>query len=39
MGRLRELGEAGAAWCVLATVGGPAAEMRELLAAAAALNR
>ena len=38
MGRLRELGDAGAAWCVLATVGGPAAEMRELLAAAAALN-
>jgi alkanesulfonate monooxygenase SsuD/methylene tetrahydromethanopterin reductase-like flavin-dependent oxidoreductase (luciferase family) len=35
MGRLRELGDAGAAWCVLAMVGGPAAEMRELLAAAA----
>jgi alkanesulfonate monooxygenase SsuD/methylene tetrahydromethanopterin reductase-like flavin-dependent oxidoreductase (luciferase family) len=34
MGRLRELGDAGAAWCVLATVGGPGAEMRELLAAA-----
>ena len=38
MGRLRELGDAGAAWCVLATVGGPGAEMRELLAAAAASN-
>jgi alkanesulfonate monooxygenase SsuD/methylene tetrahydromethanopterin reductase-like flavin-dependent oxidoreductase (luciferase family) len=37
LGRLRELGDAGASWCVLATVGGPAAEMRELLAAAAAL--
>ena len=36
VGRLRELGDAGAAWCVLATVGGPAAEMRELLVAAAA---
>ena len=35
VGRLRELGDAGAAWCVLATVGGPAAEMRELLVAAA----
>jgi len=35
IGRLRELGDAGAAWCVLAMVGGPAAEMRELLAAAA----
>jgi alkanesulfonate monooxygenase SsuD/methylene tetrahydromethanopterin reductase-like flavin-dependent oxidoreductase (luciferase family) len=34
-GRLRELGDAGASWCVLAMVGGPAAEMRELLAAAA----
>ena len=33
--RLRELGDAGAAWCVLATVGGPAAEQRALLAAAA----
>ena len=29
--RLRALGDAGAAWCVLATVGGPAAEMRALL--------
>ena len=38
MGRLAELGDAGAAWCVLATVGGPGAEMRELLAAAAASN-
>jgi alkanesulfonate monooxygenase SsuD/methylene tetrahydromethanopterin reductase-like flavin-dependent oxidoreductase (luciferase family) len=38
MGRLRELGDAGAAWCVLAMVGGPSAEMRELLAAAAAQN-
>jgi len=38
VGRLRELGDAGAAWCVLAMVGGPAAEMRELLTAAAALN-
>ena len=34
MGRLAELGDAGAAWCVLATVGGPGAEMRQLLAAA-----
>ena len=38
LGRLRELGDAGAAWCVLATVGGPAAEMRELLAAAALIS-
>ena len=38
MGRLRELGDAGAAWCVLATVGGPAAEMRELLVAAALIS-
>jgi alkanesulfonate monooxygenase SsuD/methylene tetrahydromethanopterin reductase-like flavin-dependent oxidoreductase (luciferase family) len=37
-GRLRELGDAGASWCVLAMVGGPAAEMRELLAVAAALG-
>ena len=35
LARLRELGDAGAAWCVLATVGGPAAEQRALLAAAA----
>ena len=38
VGRLRELGDAGAAWCVLATVGGPAAEMRELLVAAAQIS-
>jgi hypothetical protein len=31
----RDLGDAGAAWCVLATVGGPAAEQRAMLAAAA----
>jgi alkanesulfonate monooxygenase SsuD/methylene tetrahydromethanopterin reductase-like flavin-dependent oxidoreductase (luciferase family) len=37
LGRLRALGEAGAAWCVAATVGGPAAEMRAMLAAAAGL--
>jgi alkanesulfonate monooxygenase SsuD/methylene tetrahydromethanopterin reductase-like flavin-dependent oxidoreductase (luciferase family) len=30
--RLRELGEAGASWCVLAFVGGSAARMRGLLA-------
>ena len=36
--RLRELGDAGAVWCVLATVGGPAAGMRALLARAAALG-
>jgi alkanesulfonate monooxygenase SsuD/methylene tetrahydromethanopterin reductase-like flavin-dependent oxidoreductase (luciferase family) len=35
--RLGALGQAGAAWCVAATVGGPAAEMRALLAAAAGL--
>ena len=35
LARLRALGDAGAAWCVLATVGGPGAEMRALLAAAA----
>ena len=35
LARLRELGDAGAAWCVLATVGGPAAEQRAMLAAAA----
>jgi alkanesulfonate monooxygenase SsuD/methylene tetrahydromethanopterin reductase-like flavin-dependent oxidoreductase (luciferase family) len=34
LARLRELGDAGAAWCVLATVGGPAAEQRAMLAAA-----
>jgi alkanesulfonate monooxygenase SsuD/methylene tetrahydromethanopterin reductase-like flavin-dependent oxidoreductase (luciferase family) len=37
LARLRELGDAGAAWCVLATVGGPAAEQRALLAATAGL--
>jgi alkanesulfonate monooxygenase SsuD/methylene tetrahydromethanopterin reductase-like flavin-dependent oxidoreductase (luciferase family) len=36
LGRLRELGDAGASWCVLAAVGGPVAQMRELLAAAPA---
>jgi alkanesulfonate monooxygenase SsuD/methylene tetrahydromethanopterin reductase-like flavin-dependent oxidoreductase (luciferase family) len=35
--RLRALGDAGAAWCVVAFVGGPAAEMRALLAQAAGL--
>jgi alkanesulfonate monooxygenase SsuD/methylene tetrahydromethanopterin reductase-like flavin-dependent oxidoreductase (luciferase family) len=38
LARLRELGDAGAAWCVLATVGGPAAEQRALLAAAGRAN-
>jgi alkanesulfonate monooxygenase SsuD/methylene tetrahydromethanopterin reductase-like flavin-dependent oxidoreductase (luciferase family) len=37
LGRLRALGDGGAAWCVVATVGGPAAEMRATLAAAAGL--
>jgi alkanesulfonate monooxygenase SsuD/methylene tetrahydromethanopterin reductase-like flavin-dependent oxidoreductase (luciferase family) len=37
LARLRALGGAGAAWCVAATVGGPAAEMRALLAEAAGL--
>jgi alkanesulfonate monooxygenase SsuD/methylene tetrahydromethanopterin reductase-like flavin-dependent oxidoreductase (luciferase family) len=37
LGRLGALGRAGAAWCVAATVGGQAAEMRALLAAAAGL--
>ena len=37
LARLRALGDAGAAWCVLAPVGGPGAEARALLAAAAAL--
>lgn len=36
--RLTELGEAGAAWCVLAFVGGPALRMRALLAAASELS-
>ena len=35
LARLRALADAGATWCVLATVGGPGAEMRALLAAAA----
>jgi alkanesulfonate monooxygenase SsuD/methylene tetrahydromethanopterin reductase-like flavin-dependent oxidoreductase (luciferase family) len=37
LARLRALGDAGAAWCVLAFVGGPAAEMRARLAAGAGL--
>jgi alkanesulfonate monooxygenase SsuD/methylene tetrahydromethanopterin reductase-like flavin-dependent oxidoreductase (luciferase family) len=37
LGRLGALGRAGAAWCVAATFGGQAAEMRALLAAAAGL--
>jgi alkanesulfonate monooxygenase SsuD/methylene tetrahydromethanopterin reductase-like flavin-dependent oxidoreductase (luciferase family) len=37
LARLRALGDAGVAWCVLATVGGPGAEARALLAAAAGL--
>ena len=36
--RLVELGEAGAVWCVLAFVGGPALRMRTLLAAASELS-
>jgi alkanesulfonate monooxygenase SsuD/methylene tetrahydromethanopterin reductase-like flavin-dependent oxidoreductase (luciferase family) len=36
--RLRALGDAGAAWCVVATVATPAAEARAMLAAAAALG-
>jgi alkanesulfonate monooxygenase SsuD/methylene tetrahydromethanopterin reductase-like flavin-dependent oxidoreductase (luciferase family) len=36
--RLRALGDAGASWCVLALVGGPGAEARALLAAAADLT-
>jgi alkanesulfonate monooxygenase SsuD/methylene tetrahydromethanopterin reductase-like flavin-dependent oxidoreductase (luciferase family) len=36
--RLRALGDAGASWCVLALVGGPGAEARALLAAAAGLT-
>lgn len=35
--RLRALADAGAAWCVLAPVGGPGAEARALLAEAAGL--
>jgi alkanesulfonate monooxygenase SsuD/methylene tetrahydromethanopterin reductase-like flavin-dependent oxidoreductase (luciferase family) len=37
VGRLAELGEAGAAWCVVAPVGGSGAAMRALLAEAAGL--
>jgi alkanesulfonate monooxygenase SsuD/methylene tetrahydromethanopterin reductase-like flavin-dependent oxidoreductase (luciferase family) len=37
LGRLAELWEAGATWCVLAPVGGPGAAMRALLAEAAGL--
>jgi alkanesulfonate monooxygenase SsuD/methylene tetrahydromethanopterin reductase-like flavin-dependent oxidoreductase (luciferase family) len=37
LARLRELADAGAGWCVLAPVGGPGAEARALLAAAAGL--
>jgi len=36
--RLRALGDAGASWCVLASVGGPGAASRALLAAAAGLT-
>jgi alkanesulfonate monooxygenase SsuD/methylene tetrahydromethanopterin reductase-like flavin-dependent oxidoreductase (luciferase family) len=35
--RLRALGDAGASWCVLASVGGPGADARALLATAAGL--
>ena len=38
LGRLRALYDAGAAWCVVATVGGPGADMRALLAGAAGLH-
>jgi alkanesulfonate monooxygenase SsuD/methylene tetrahydromethanopterin reductase-like flavin-dependent oxidoreductase (luciferase family) len=38
LARLRALGDAGASWCVLASVGGPGAEARALLAAAAGLT-
>lgn len=37
LARLRALGDAGAAWCALAPVGGPGAEARALLAAEAGL--
>jgi alkanesulfonate monooxygenase SsuD/methylene tetrahydromethanopterin reductase-like flavin-dependent oxidoreductase (luciferase family) len=37
LARLRALGDAGATWCVLATVGGPGAEARARLAGAAGL--
>jgi hypothetical protein len=36
--RLGALADAGATWCVLAPVGGPGAEARALLAAAAGLG-
>jgi alkanesulfonate monooxygenase SsuD/methylene tetrahydromethanopterin reductase-like flavin-dependent oxidoreductase (luciferase family) len=36
--RLVELGDAGAVWCVLAFVGGPALRIRTLLAAASELS-
>lgn len=36
--RLAELGEAGASWCVIAFVGGPASRMRPLLAAGSQLS-
>jgi alkanesulfonate monooxygenase SsuD/methylene tetrahydromethanopterin reductase-like flavin-dependent oxidoreductase (luciferase family) len=36
--QLTELGEAGAAWCLLAFVGGPALRMRTLLASASELS-
>ena len=36
--RLGEIGEAGASWCVLAFVGGPAGQMRALLASAYELS-
>jgi alkanesulfonate monooxygenase SsuD/methylene tetrahydromethanopterin reductase-like flavin-dependent oxidoreductase (luciferase family) len=38
LARLRALGDAGAAWCVLAFVGGPATRMRALLAEAAGMS-
>ena len=38
LARLRVLAEAGAAWCVLAFVGGSAARMRALLAGTAGLS-
>jgi alkanesulfonate monooxygenase SsuD/methylene tetrahydromethanopterin reductase-like flavin-dependent oxidoreductase (luciferase family) len=37
LARLAELHDAGAAWCVVATVGGSGADMRALLAGAAGL--
>jgi alkanesulfonate monooxygenase SsuD/methylene tetrahydromethanopterin reductase-like flavin-dependent oxidoreductase (luciferase family) len=37
LARLHALADAGATWCVLAAVGGPGAEARTLLAAAAGL--